>query len=162
MFAKLSVFRIAPAAPLLLAGAAHAQVSVQEPWVRATVPQQKATGAFMRLQAAQDARLVGASSPVAGVTEVHEMKLVDDVMKMRPITALELPAGQAVELRPGGYHIMLMDLKQPVPQGATVPLTLVFEDKDGQRTTQQVQASVRAVNAAATPAMGHGKPHGGH
>ena len=104
----------------------------------------------------------GASSPVAGVTEVHEMKLVDNVMKMRPLPALDPPAGQAVELKPGGYHIMLLDLKQPVAQGSTVPLTLVFEAKDGQRTTQELQAPVRAVSATAAPAMGHGKPHGGH
>ncbi|ACM34126.1 copper chaperone PCu(A)C [[Acidovorax] ebreus] len=162
MFSQSFVSRIAVAATLLVAGAAHAQVTVQDAWVRATVPQQKATGAFMRLTAAQDARLVGASSPVAGVTEVHEMKLVDNVMKMRPLPALDLPAGQAVELKPGGYHIMLLDLKQPVAQGSTVPLTLVFEAKDGQRTTQELQAPVRAVSATAAPAMGHGKPHGGH
>ncbi|MDU7586850.1 MAG: copper chaperone PCu(A)C [Acidovorax sp.] len=162
MFSQSLVSRIAVAATLLVAGAAHAQVTVQDAWVRATVPQQKATGAFMRLTAAQDARLVSASSPVAGVTEVHEMKLVDNVMKMRPLPALDLPAGQAVELKPGGYHIMLLDLKQPVAQGSTVPLTLVFEAKDGQRTTQELQAPVRAVSATAAPAMGHGKPHGGH
>ena len=162
MFSQSLVSRIAIAATLLVAGAAHAQVIVQDAWVRATVPQQKATGAFMRLTAAQDARLVSASSPVAGVTEVHEMKLVDNVMKMRPLPALDLPAGQAVELKPGGYHIMLLDLKQPVAQGSTVPLTLVFEAKDGQRTTQELQAPVRAVSATAAPAMGHGKPHGGH
>lgn len=153
--------RLALAAALLLSGLAHAQVSVQDPWVRATVPQQKATGAFMRLTAAQDMRLVGASSPVAGVTEVHEMKLVDNVMKMRAIPQLDLPAGQAVELKPGGYHIMLLDLKQPVAQGASVPLTLVFEGKDGQRQSQELQAPVRALGAAAAPAAGHGK-HGGH
>ncbi len=162
MFPQSFVSRIAIAATMLVAGAAHAQVTVQDAWVRATVPQQKATGAFMRLTAAQDARLVSASSPVAGVTEVHEMKLVDNVMKMRPLPALDLPAGQAVELKPGGYHIMLLDLKQPVAQGSTVPLTLVFEAKDGQRTTQELQAPVRAVSATAAPAMGHGKPHGGH
>ena len=162
MFSQSLVSRIAIAATLFMAGAAHAQVTVQDAWVRATVPQQKATGAFMRLTAAQDARLVSANSPVAGVTEVHEMKLVDNVMKMRPLPALDLPAGQAVELKPGGYHIMLLDLKQPVAQGSTVPLTLVFEAKDGQRTTQELQAPVRAVSATAAPAMGHGKPHGGH
>lgn len=153
--------RLALAAALLLSGLAHAQVSVQDAWVRATVPQQKATGAFMRLTAAQDMRLVSVSSPAAGVTEVHEMKLVDNVMKMRAIPLLDLPAGQAVELKPGGYHIMLLDLKQPVAQGANVPLTLVFEGKDGQRQTQELQVPVRALGAAAAPAAGHGK-HGGH
>ena len=153
--------RITLAAALLLTGFAHAQVSVQDAWVRATVPQQKATGAFMRLTAAQDMRLVAASSPVAGITEVHEMKMVDNVMKMRAVPALDLPAGQAVELKPGGYHVMLMDLKAPLAKGATVPLTLVFEGKDGQRQTQELQAPVRALGATAAPAMGHGK-HSGH
>lgn len=159
MFSTTITSRLALAAALLAAGLAHAQVTVQDAWVRAAVPQQKATGAFMRLTATQDTRLVGVSSPAAGVAEVHEMKLVDDVMKMRAIPTLALPAGQAVELRPGGYHIMLLDLKQPVAQGSTVPLTLVFEGKDGKRETQEVQAPVRAVNATAAPAMGHGK-HG--
>ena len=161
MQTKQPTTRLAFAAALLLSGLAHAQVSVQDAWVRATVPQQKATGAFMRLTATQDMRLVGASSPVAGVTEVHEMKLVDNVMKMRAIPALDLPAGQAVELKPGGYHIMLLDLKQPVAQGGTVPLTLGFEGKDGQRQSQELQAPVRALGAAAAPAAGHGK-YGGH
>jgi hypothetical protein len=89
------------------------------------------------------------------------MKMVDNVMKMRAVPALDLPAGQAVELKPGGYHIMLLDLKQPVAQGASVPLTLVFEGKDGQRQTQELQAPVRALGATAAPAMGHGK-HSGH
>lgn len=160
---KLNPFttRLALGAALLLSGLAHAQVTVQDPWVRATVPQQKATGAFMRLTAAQDMRLVGASSPAAGVTEVHEMKMVDNVMKMRAVPLLDLPAGQTVELKPGGYHIMLLDLKQPVAQGATVPLTLVFEGKDGQRQSQELQVPVRALSATATPAAGHGK-HSGH
>ena len=161
MFSQSLVSRIAITAALLVGGAAHAQVTVQDAWVRATVPQQKATGAFMRLTAAQDMRLVAASSPVAGITEVHEMKMVDNVMKMRAVPALDLPAGQAVELKPGGYHIMLLDLKQPVAQGASVPLTLVFEGKDGQRQTQELQAPVRALGATAAPAMGHGK-HSGH
>lgn len=161
MRTKQLTTRLALAAALLLSGLAHAQVTVQDPWVRATVPQQKATGVFMRLTAAQDMRLVGANSPAAGVTEVHEMKLVDNVMKMRAIPQLDLPAGQAVDLKPGGYHIMLMDLKQPVAQGAAVPLTLVFEGKDGQRQSQELQVPVRALSATAAPAAGHGT-HGGH
>lgn len=158
MTVKPFALRTTLAAALLLTGIAQAQVQVQDAWVRATVAQQKATGAFMRLTAEQDMRLVGVSSPMAGVSEVHEMKHVDNVMKMRAVPALELPAGKAVELKPGGYHIMLLDLKQPVAQGASVPLSLVFEGKDGQRHTQELQAPVRALGATA-PTMGHGK-HG--
>lgn len=144
----------------LLTGAAHAQVTVQDAWVRATVPHQKATGAFMQLQAAQDSRLVSASSPIAAIAEVHEMAMRDNVMRMRQVEAVELPAGKTVEFTPGGYHVMLMELKQQVKEGETVPLTLVIEGKDGKRASVEVKALVRPLNAASGPA-GHGG-HGGH
>jgi periplasmic copper chaperone A len=133
--------------------AAQAQVTVKDAWVRATVAQQKATGAFMQLQSAQDAKLISAQSPVAGVVEVHEMSMDSGVMKMRAVPSLALPAGKAVELKPGGYHVMLMDLKAQVKDGDTVPVTLVVEGKDGKR--QLVELKVPARTAAA-PAMNHG------
>lgn len=132
---------------------ALAQVSVSEPWVRATVPQQKATGAFMQLTAAEDARLVEVRSPAAKVVEVHEMAMEGDVMKMRAIPALPLPAGKPVALKPGGYHVMLIDLVAPVKEGETVPLTLVVEGKDGKRTTVDVAATVRPLNAPGVAPM---------
>ena len=130
----------------LLAGAAQAQVAVNDAWVRATVPAQKATGAFMRLQAAQDSKLVSASSSVARVVEVHEMALENDIMRMRQVPFVALPAGKAVELKPGGYHIMLIDLKKQVKEGEAVPLSLVFEDQDGRRRQLNVHAEVRALS----------------
>ena len=135
-------------AALLFTTTAQAQVTVKEPWVRATVAQQKATGAFMQLQSASDARLVSGASPVAGVVEIHEMVMEGDVMKMRALSNLELPAGKTVELKPGGYHVMLMELKQQVKDGTTVPLSLVIEGKDGQRQTLEVLAPVRPLTAA--------------
>jgi len=153
---------------LLAAGAAQAQVSVKDAWVRATVPQQKATGAFMQLQSATPARLVGVSTPLTPVAEVHEMAMVDNVMKMRQVPGIEVPPGKTVELKPGGYHVMLMDLKQQVKAGETVPLTLIFEGADGKRQNVQVQAPVRSLAGDAAPAhdhMGHGgdgKPAAGH
>jgi copper(I)-binding protein len=132
---------------------AQAQVTVKDAWVRATVAQQKATGAFMQLQSAQDAKLISAQSPVAGVVEVHEMAMDGGVMKMRAVPNLALPAGKAVDLKPGGYHVMLMDLKGQVKEGDTVPVTLVVEGKDGKRQTIEVKAAAR--NPAA-PAMKHG------
>jgi len=128
-----------------------AQVSVKDPWVRGTVAQQKASGAFMQITSAAGGRLVGASSPVAGVVEIHEMAMDGNVMKMRAIPGLTLPAGQAVELKPGGFHVMLMDLKQALQPGQTVPITLVIEGAGGQRETVQVSASVRALNQGAAP-----------
>ena len=141
----------------LLSSAAMAQVTVKDAWVRATVAQQKATGAFMQLQSAQDAKLVAAQSPVAGVVEVHEMAMDGGVMKMRAVPAVALPAGKAVELKPGGYHVMLMDLKGQVKDGDTVPVTLVVEGKDGKRQNVEVKATARTM---AQPAMKHG--HGDH
>jgi copper(I)-binding protein len=130
--------------------AASAQVTVSEPWVRATVPQQKATGAFMKLQSTQDAKLISAKSPAAGIVEVHEMAMEGAV------DVLALPMGKAVELKPGGYHVMLMDLKSQVKDGDAVPLTLTFETKDGKRQTLEVKAPARNMNAPAQA------PHGGH
>jgi copper(I)-binding protein len=133
------------AAPaLFIALAAQAQVQVGDPWVRATVAPQKATGAFMQLTSAKPAKVVAASSPVAEMVEIHEMKMEDGVMKMRAVDALPLPAGQAVALKPGSYHVMLMGLKQPIKVGETVPLTLTIEGDDKQRSTVEVKAQVRA------------------
>lgn len=132
-------------------------VAIDGAWARASVAGQKATGAFMRITARQSLRLVGTDSPAAGVTELHEMKMEGDVMKMRAVPALALPAGQTVELKPGGYHVMLMDLKAPLTPGSSVPLTLVFQDAQGFEFRQQVQVPVatRAVPAAHAPAHQH-------
>jgi copper(I)-binding protein len=108
-----------------------ADVTVKDAWVRTTVPGQKGTGAFMSITAKSDLRLVGASSAVAGVAEVHEMKMNGDVMQMRAVSGLDLPAGKAVALQPGGFHVMLLDLKTALPKNVTVPLTLLFKDAKG-------------------------------
>jgi copper(I)-binding protein len=140
---------------------AHAQVTVKDPWVRATVPAMKATGAFMQITSAQDARLVEVKSPVAGIVEIHEMAMDKDVMKMRALPdGLALPAGKAVELKSGGYHVMLMDLKQQMKEGDTVSLTLVVEGKDKKRSTIEVKAPVKPLAAAATAnKMDHDHKH---
>jgi hypothetical protein len=148
--------RILGAALLALAALpSHAQTTVKDPWVRGTVAQQKATGLFAQITSASGGKLVAASSPVAGLVEIHEMALEGNVMKMRALPAgLDLPAGKTVELKPGGYHVMLMDLKQQVKEGDTVPVTLVIEGKDGKKETLEVKAPVRPLNAAA-PMAGH-------
>ena len=151
--------RITLAALMFAAFPVMAQVTVKEPWVRATVSAQKATGAFMQITSAQDARLVEAKSPVAGVVEVHEMVMEKDVMKMRAIKGLDLPAGKTVELKPGGYHVMLMDLKEQVKEGATVPVTLVIEGKDKKRSTVEVKASIKPLTTAAPAKMDHQHKH---
>jgi periplasmic copper chaperone A len=126
----------------------HAQeVTIKEPWVRGTVRGQKATGAFMQLTATEAASLVAVESPVAGSVQIHEMKMENDVMKMRAIPKLDLPAGKAVELKPGGYHMMLMDLKQPLKKGEAVPISLRFEAKDKTFKTIEIKAQVRELGA---------------
>jgi len=142
------------------ASAQTAAVKVEGAWARASVQGQKGTGAFMRLTAQDGARLVRAESPAAGVTEVHEMKMEGDVMKMRAVPALELPAGKPVELKPGGYHIMLLDLKAPLAKDTAVPLTLVFQDAKG--TESKLDLSVPVGTSApggAAPAHGQGHKH---
>ncbi len=114
-----------------LVAAQTAAVKVEGAWVRATVQGQKGTGAFMNLTAKEGTRLVGVSSPAAGVAEVHEMKIENDIMKMRAVPSLDLPAGQTVQLKSGGYHIMLMDLKAPLAKDSTMPMTLRFKDAKG-------------------------------
>jgi copper(I)-binding protein len=130
---------------LLAALPAMAQVTVSEAWVRGTVAQQKATGAFMTLNAAQDSRLLSASSPVAGVVEVHEMTMTDNVMRMRQLDSLALPAGKPVKLMPGGYHLMLLQLQRPLSEGDKVPLTLELEDAKHVRSKVTVEAVVRPL-----------------
>lgn len=150
------------AAAALLAGAlaAQAQTTVKDAWVRGTVPQQKATGAFLQIQSAQGGRLLSASSPAAGVVELHEMAMEGSTMRMRALpNGLELPAGKTVELRPGGVHVMLMDLKAPLKTGEQVALTLVVEGKDGKKETLAVTAPVKALAAPANAGQGG---HGGH
>jgi len=144
---------------VVLAGAplvnALAKTTVSDAWVRGTVAQQKTSGMFCRITSASGGRLVAASSPVAGMVEIHEMTMVDNMMRMRPVAGLDLPAGKPVELKPSGYHVMLMDLKQQLKVGDTVPVTLVIEDKDGKRENVEVNAQVKALATTEHDAMKH-------
>lgn len=146
---------------LAFAAFSHAQttnIDIKDAWVRTSVQGQKATGAFMNITAKDGAKLVGVSSPVAGLGEVHEMKMEGDVMKMRAIPALDLPAGKTVALKPGGFHVMLMDLKTPLKKDSTIPLTLRFKDAHGKESTLdlQVNVSTQAPGASSSGSMpGH-------
>ena len=131
--------------------------TVEGGWVRASVPGQTATGAFMRITAKEPMKLVGASSPVAGTAAVHEMKMEGDVMKMRPAGVIDLPAGGAFELKPSGYHLMLQDLKQPLAAGNTVAVTLVFRNAKGADTRMDLRlpVSLQAPGAKGGEAAAH-------
>lgn len=131
-------------------------IAVTDAWVRASVPGQKASGAFMKITAKDGARLVSVSSPLAGVAEVHEMKLEGDVMKMRAVAGgLDLPPGKTVELKPGSYHVMLMDLKAPLKADSKVPLTLTFKNAKGVQSKVDLQVPVGLA-----PPVADGHEHG--
>lgn len=134
---------------LLLTGTpSWAQTSVTDAWVRGTVAQQKATGAFMQITSAKGGKLMAVSTPTAAVAEIHEMTMDGSTMKMRALPWLALPAGKAVALKPGGHHLMLMDLKAPLKAGDQVVLTLVIEGQDGRRETLEVKAPVKALGSS--------------
>lgn len=139
----------AMAAAMLFVSCAQAQVTVKDPWVRATVPAAKASGAFMQIESAQDARLVGVRSSVAGVAELHQMAMENNMMKMQPVDGIDLPAGKPVALASGGYHIMLMQLKRQLKEGETVPLTLVVRKKDKTLETVELNVAVRPLTYSA-------------
>jgi len=132
---------------LAAAAAAHGQVEARAAWVRGTVPGQTTAGAYMELTSDRHASLLGAESPVAGSAEIHEMKMEGNVMRMRAVPRLELPPGRTVELKPGGYHMMLLDLKRPLKKGDLVPLRLKLELSDKTIKTIQVVAEVRELAA---------------
>jgi copper(I)-binding protein len=128
---------------------ALAQVSVSDPWIRATVPQAKVAGAFMQLKSAKAATLVEVKSPAAGRVELHQMAMEGQTMRMRAVESIALPAGRTVNLASGGYHVMLFDLKQQLKEGEQVPLTLVVQDAAGKRENVALSVPVKALTYTA-------------
>ncbi len=102
-------------------------LTVSQAWVRATVPGQEVSGAFMNLTSKTNARLIKAESPVAEIVEIHSMSMNNGVMQMREIKELELPAGKTVQLAPGGFHIMLINLSRQLKAGDSVPIKLTIK-----------------------------------
>jgi periplasmic copper chaperone A len=126
----------------------HAQVTVQNAWVRGTVAAQKASGAFMQITAVKGGRLIAAHSPLAERVEIHAMSTTDDVMTMRELPkGLELPPAQTVDLKPGGYHLMLFGLKQALKPGQSLPLSLVVQTPQGRRETLVLQVPIKSLSA---------------
>ena len=130
---------------LSLAFQASAQTQVDDAWVRATVPTQSASGAFMTVTADSDSKLLSVKSPVAKDVQIHEMSMKDDVMSMGPVKSVDLPAGKAVTFDPNGYHVMLMGLNGQLKEGESVPLTLTVENAKGEKETVEVKAEVRSL-----------------
>ncbi len=128
-----------------------ADVKIEGAWVRVAVAGQSGTGGFMKLTAPANMKLIAVSTPVAKIGEIHEMKMEGSIMKMAEVKGgLELPAGQAVELKPGGFHIMLLDLKQSLKVDAQVPVTLTFSNAKGEQSKVEVKmpVAVRAPGSA--------------
>lgn len=137
-----------PAPPAAASSAPSSQsdavLVASEVWVRSTVPEQKATGAFATIKAQADGQIVAARSEVAGVTEIHEMKMEGDVMRMRALDAIPFKAGDTISLAPGGNHIMLMDLKKPITEGEQVSLVLTVKKPDGSTVEVPLQAKAQS------------------
>jgi hypothetical protein len=159
----LRLLRAAAAAILLLITPAFAHngvvhlgpINISAPFSRATLPNAPVGGGYLTIEntSTEDDRLISATSPIAGTTQVHEMAMEGDVMKMRHLAdGLIIPAGQTIVLAPGGLHIMLMNLKGKLVEGETITITLTFE-KAG---TVDVQLPV--LGAAAKEA-GHSMSH---
>ncbi|KIF58013.1 copper chaperone PCu(A)C [Pseudomonas fluorescens] len=128
-----------------LAFQASAQTRVDDAWVRATVPNQSASGAFMSVTADSDSKLLSVASPAAKDVQIHEMTMKNDVMSMGPVKSVDLPAGKAVNFDPNGYHVMLMGLTAQLKEGDSVPLTLTIENAKGEKETVEVKAPVKAL-----------------
>lgn len=149
----------APAAPAVAAKAGP--IAIAAPWARATAPGAAVGGGFLVLEnTGADDRLVAASSPVSATVELHTMSLENNVMRMREVPAIDLPAGQRVELRPGGLHIMFIDLKAPLKAGETFPVRLRFEKAGEVEITFKVEAMGAMGGPAGGGAHQHGVPHG--
>lgn len=132
--APLHAQEAAGAAPAAIAAApaplALGDLTLSGPFSRATLPNAPVAAGFLRIEnrGTEDDRLLSATSEAAGETQIHEMVMVEDVMRMRPLAdGLVIPAGGAVDLSPGGFHLMFMDLREPFVEGRTVDVTLTFE-----------------------------------
>jgi len=131
---------------------ADGPVAVSGAWVRGTAGPQTSTGAFMSIRSSRDVELVSVESPVAGSASIHETTMSAGMARMRPVATLKIAAGRSLELKPGGYHVMLEGLKKPLVKGDSVPLTLVFEGADKKRFPVVMKAQVRGLGEGNAPA----------
>jgi periplasmic copper chaperone A len=129
---------------LLCACEVNNGVAVLDAWARANAPGQSVGAAYMTLVSAQDSTLVKVEADIAGTVEIHSMSMENGVMKMRMLEELPLPAGKAEKLAPGGFHLMLFDLKKPLTAGESANFTLSFKDKTGKITQQIVSLPIKA------------------
>jgi copper(I)-binding protein len=125
--------------------AADLGVTVSDAWARATAPGQDSGSIQFSIVSKKDAKLVSIASPVAGVIEIHSMTHENGKMKMRAVESIALPAGKAVDLGKSGNHVMLLNLKQPLKAGDSIPMTLTIEFADKHKSTLDAKAEVRPL-----------------
>jgi copper(I)-binding protein len=144
---KTSRRTLIAAAAAALTLSAHAQTApkVEAAWARPTVQGQAGGGGFLKITGGSAGdRLVSASAGISKTVELHTMEMDGNIMRMRPIDAIDVPAGKTVELKPGGMHVMFIGLTQTLKNGASFPLTLKFE-KAG-----EVKVDVKVMTQAVT------------
>ena len=129
---------------LLWSLGAHAGVEISNAWARSTAPGQEVGAAYMSLKSTMAAKLLEVKSPIAESVEIHEMSMNNGVMKMRMLDVLDLPAGKTVKLEPGGFHLMLIDLKKPLRAGDAIEISMTFKDGRGKLINQKVSLPVKA------------------
>ncbi|MGD2139148.1 MAG: copper chaperone PCu(A)C [Burkholderiales bacterium] len=139
----LSVFLGMVAGPAFAAG-----VDVSDAWTRATAPGQTVAGVYFDLKSVRDAKLVGVQTSMTDKAEIHIMSMDDGVMRMRPVASIDLPAGETVKFKPGGYHVMLFDLKKPLEAGGQMALALLVEDAKGEVSRVIVTVEVRNLDGS--------------
>lgn len=138
---------------------AGAALKVVNAWARPTVAEQMATGAYMKITSSQDGMIVGVTSSVAEVSEIHEMKMEGDVMRMRAVENIPVKAGSTVELAPGGYHVMLMGLNQAVSDGKAFEIKVQFAGSDGSKVEIPVQVVPGKDPSGKATGGAHGDQH---
>ena len=121
--------------------------SVSNVWVKTTVPGGSVSAAYMHIQSATALKLVKVESPFAGIVEIHDMKMNGAVMQMKALDSLDIPVGKIVELKPGGTHVMLMKVKEPIRKGDKVPLTFTFEGAEKKLISIKLDAIARENDA---------------
>ena len=121
--------------------------TVSGAWVKTTVPGGNVSAAYMQIKSATPLKLVKAETTFAGIVEIHDMKMNDGVMQMKALDSLDVPAGTMVELKPGGTHVMLMDVKKPIVKGDKVRLVLTFEGAAKKQVVVKLDAIARENHA---------------
>ena len=129
---------------LLISTWVQAAVTVSDAWVKPTAPGQKVAGVYLQIVSTEDAKLTGGSSSIAETVEVHEMSMRGDIMRMRRLDAIELPAGKQVELKPGGYHLMLFGIVRQIKEGEVVPIKLMIMNSAGKKELLHLEAKAES------------------